>query len=135
MSSSLTEIAKSFELPIEYMALLKKKGHIGDWIQDDEIAWFVLLKATWADPDFIKIQIKGMTAKVRANIMKEAKPKPVDAFILKVFKNKKPGQKISTSDLMIEVRQKFGLAMNDGLRARIGKLKIMAANTKRKPIK
>jgi hypothetical protein len=55
----------------------------------------------------------------------------VDAYILKVYTNKKPGQKIPVMDLMITIRQKFGLAINDNMRSKIEKIRKQAENNKR----
>ena len=130
MSTSLIDISKTFSLPIDFLAKMKKEGLIGEVVEDKEIPWFVLLGQIWGRPEYIKMQIKGLGEKEKT-LIKEEKPKPVDAYILKVYTNKKRGQKISVMDLMIAIRQKFGLAINDNMRSKIEKIRKQVENNKK----
>ncbi|MBV5330288.1 MAG: hypothetical protein JZU65_22100 [Chlorobium sp.] len=116
MASSLSDISKTFRLPIEFLTAMKKDGLIGDVVEDREIPWFVLI---------------GLSEKEKTALIKAEKPKPIDVYISKVYSNKKPGQKIIVDDLMIILRNKFGVAINNTLKSRIGKIRANVDNTKR----
>jgi len=55
MSTSLIDISKTFSLPIDFLAKMKKEGLIGEVVEDKEIPWFVLLGQIWGRPEYIKL--------------------------------------------------------------------------------
>ncbi|MBV5340046.1 MAG: hypothetical protein J0665_10910 [Deltaproteobacteria bacterium] len=135
MATSLSDISKTFSLPIYFLEKMKKEGLIGDVVEDREIPWFVLIGQMWGKPEYIKMQIKGLSEKEKTALIKAEKPKPVDAYILKRYLQASSGQKIMVDDLAIEIRQKFGFAINEHLKARVRKIREEAKKGKRSSCK
>ena len=131
MPKSLTEISDNFNLPIAFLARMKKNGLIGSVVEDVEIPWFVLLSQIWGRSEYLRMQLDCMPEKDLKALLKP-KPLPqVDRYILARYRNARPGEKISVDDLAYELKQKFGVKLSEKLREKIKKLRYRVREEKR----
>lgn len=131
MPRPLSSVAQTFNLPLKALQLMKSKGLIGNEIDSDEEAWFVLLGQMWGDPDFVKMQIKNMDEKTKKSMLKASRPNPVDTYILTKFEKSPAGVKIPSDELAIEIKRMFRCTINENLLARIQKIRKQVKNARR----
>jgi hypothetical protein len=119
-------------MPIKALARMRKEGLLGDVVEDNEIAWFVLLSKVWGNPVFLAMQLESLSDKDLKSLIAKRNNLPLDKYILDRYQKAKKGQRISVTDLAIEAHDKFGVKISAALMDRIVKTRDLVRKKKRR---
>jgi hypothetical protein len=127
---TLMEISQVFKIPIRDLQEMHKDGFIGELIEEDQIAWFALLRHVYGNAKYLRRQLLSIKRDRRFKLLEEQPMGRQDSYIYQRYMNLQPGATLTVGQVAIELQQHFSVPVSERLLARIRKIRQKAKNNR-----
>lgn len=125
------EILAKTGIPLEALRRLQADGIIGEEVAPEDMAWFVVAGHIWGKRSYLEIQMKGMSKYRKENLLKEKKETPLEKWVMTRYMNRKPGERLDTNEVALELTKHFNVKFNNSLIRKIEKIRSRAYSRQR----